>query len=133
MFFELAIGIKSIVIIVSLIGLFLGLFPEIDLFPTKQKPVIVETQPEITTVWSALVYAPDDPARDDIKETHKEEQITARQTDTNAARVAMYSAHQTTTQEKLKNNNRLMFWALVGMVGVAFPLPKRKKEGKEYE
>lgn len=136
MFIELAIGVKAIVLIVALLGMFFNLFPEIDLFPKKpHEPAMVQAEPVVDNVWAALVYAPDDNARDDIHQTHKEEQITARQADTNATRVAMYQTHQVTVSEKLKSNNRLAVWALAGLCSIAFPLPKRekKKECELYE
>lgn len=126
MFIEVAVGIKAIVIVISLIGLFLGLFPEIDLWPSSHRTaVVVEAKPDIDNVWSALVYAPDDNTRDDIQQVHKEEQTTARLADNNATRAAMYATRQSSVASKLENSNRLLFWAIVGMCGIAFPLPKR--------
>jgi len=127
MFFEIAIGIKTFVLLVSLVGLFLGLFPDLPKTAQRQSAV-VEQQPEIDNVWSALVYAPDDAARDDIEQVHKEQQITERQHDDNAARVQVYQSYSTQTQTTLTNTNQLLLWGLVGMVAVAVPLPKRRKQ-----
>lgn len=134
MFFEIAIGVKSILIIVSLIGLFLGLFPEIDLWPSKPRThTAVEAKPVIDNVWSALVYAPDNEARDDIEQVNKEQQTTARQADDNAARIALYAAHHDTVSTKLQDSNRLLFWGIIGMCAVAFPLPKRDTSTQREE
>jgi hypothetical protein len=126
MFFEMAIGLKAIVVVVSLIGLFLGLFPEIDLWPsTPRADVVVEATPEVDTVWAALVHAPDSAARDDVKEVSTARQATARQADDNAVRIALYAAHSETVSTTLQSSNRLLFWAMLGLCAVAFPLPKR--------
>ena len=119
------ISIKSFIIFVSLIGLFFGLFPDI---PKKAPQQTVVAAPVIDNVYAAMVHAPDDSAREAIGQAHEEEQVTTRQASDNAAQLAMYSAQQVTARENLANNNRLMFWMLIGLVGIAIPLPKKREQ-----
>lgn len=130
MFFEIAIGIKAVVIIVSLIGVFLGLFPELPKHPKPQ--TITQAAPLIDNPWAAYVAAPDDQARSRIEASVKELEISERQAADNAARVDLYQAQQATSAANLANANRLMMWGLVGLCGVAWPLPKRKKGEHEH-
>lgn len=125
MFFELAIGIKAIVIIVSLIGLFLGLFPEVELWPsTTHDAEIIETSPEITNEWAALTLS-EDAARDDVLQAVKEHQETTRQADDNMTRVALYQQQQQANTERIRRGYTTLIWFLIGTVTLSFPLPKR--------
>ena len=125
MFFELAIGIKAVVIIVSLIGLFLGLFPEVDLWPSNTHDTeIIESAPEITNEWTALAVS-EDAARDDVLQAVKEHQETARQADDNATRVALYQQQQQANTGRIRRGYTALIWFLIGAVTLSFPWPKR--------
>lgn len=119
MFFEIAIGIKAVVIIVSLIGLFLGLFPEFELFPAHKQ--VVEHSPDITNEWAALAYSSDAETRDDVLQAVKEHQITARQADDNTARVALYEAAQASIRIREKKVYSLLTWFVIGAFAALFP------------
>jgi len=130
MFFEIAIGIKSIIVLVSLIGLFLGLFPDMPKHPKPQ--TITQAAPLIDNPWAAYVAAPDDQARSRIEASVKELEATAQQAADNAARVDQYQVQQATSAANLASSNRLMMWGLVGLCGVAWPMPKRTKGKHEH-
>lgn len=127
MFFELAIGIKSIVIIIALICAGLGLFPELPKSPKHAAAVIVAA-PVIDNPWAAFVAAPDAAARLNIETAVKEMETTTRQADDNAARVALYSAHTQANSARVKQSLYMVGFAVFGMVGICLPLPKREEK-----
>ena len=122
------ICIKSFIVFVSLIGLFFGLFPDMPKSKPRQAVVAVEAAPVVDNMWAAMTYAPDDAARADIQLAHKEEQTTARQADDNASTLALYINQQTLMTERFESNTRLLIWMLIGLAGIAIPLPERREK-----
>lgn len=118
---------KSILVAISLVGLFLGLF--LDSTPssskTTEKQTETEDMPVIDNPYSALAYAQSDDSHDDIRQVHKDQQVTAQKQSDNEAKTSALTARYTAITTITKNSNRLLFWCIFGIVAIAFPVPKR--------
>lgn len=126
MFFEAAIGIKAIVIIVSLIGLFLGLFPEIDLFKKSPQDGAPVQGAIIDNEWAALTATENVNALNAIERTVAAHQETAQRADDNAAYVAMYTLRSTTVSAQSKRLMLILCSLMIAGTTIAFPV--RRKE-----
>lgn len=116
---KVAIGMKALVIIVSLGGLLAAMFHDVELFPGHTQPVITQP-PDITNEWAALAYSSDADTRDDALQAVKEHQMTARHADDNTARVALYEASQMSLRLREKkvllNFNLVCHWGIRGVI-----------------
>jgi len=119
--------IKAIIVVISLIGLFFGLFSNIDLWPhhDTEQAQLTDQHPEITNEWAALA-ASDDAAYDNVLQAVKEHQLTARQTNDNATRVALYQEQQHVISKRIQHGYTTLIWFLVSVVAVSLPVPRRR-------
>lgn len=122
MSFLIAISIKSIVIIVSIVGLCLGLFPDNGIIQDKQ------AEPEITNEWTALAVTTDN---DNVLRAVQVHQKTAQIESDNNTRVKLYKAYNATSRKNMCDVYDVLTWFIVGSLAVMFPLPKRKEITKK--